>query len=212
MGKFSYELLQKVIEPMDLARYSTIVETGTLFGEGTELMSRNFQTVHTIEIQDALFEKAQKKFQSNPAIHCHNGDSVDVLAKLAPSLVEPTVFFLDAHWSGDASVDWVHSEWKGYTIDTGYRGTNPMDPQNQNPLLEEINILMNAISGEFILYIDDADKFDASGNGLRNRCFLGEDWTHLSLEKIEDVLSERLLKKHRSFDQIIYHLGPVRAA
>jgi hypothetical protein len=132
MGRFSYELLQKAVPAETLAKYTTIVETGTLFGDGAELMSKHFKTVHTIEIQDTLYEKAKARFQGNPGIQCHRGDSVDVLQRL--SLPEPTVFFLDAHWSGDSSVDWVKSEWKGYTVNTGYRGTNPMDPKNQNPL------------------------------------------------------------------------------
>jgi hypothetical protein len=185
-----------------LAKYTTIVETGTLFGDGAELMSKHFKTVHTIEIQDTLYEKAKARFQGNPGIQCHRGDSVDVLQRL--SLPEPTVFFLDAHWSGDSSVDWVKSEWKGYTVNTGYRGTNPMDPKNQNPLLEEIMVLVKTIRGEFILYVDDTEKFDAAGMGLRNRCFIGEDWTHLSLQKIEAAIGTRLVSRHKTYDQIIY--------
>ena len=204
MGRFSYELLQKAVPAETLAKYSTIVETGTLFGDGAELMSKHFKTVHTIEIQDSLYEKAKARFQGNPGIQCHNGDSVDVLASLAPTLATPTVFFLDAHWSGDSSVDWVNSEWKGYTVNTGYRGTNPIDPKNQNPLLEEIDILVKTVRGEFILYVDDTEKFDAAGNGLRNRCFIGEDWTHLSLQKLEATLGTRLVSKHKTHDQIVY--------
>ena len=202
MGRFSYELLQKAVPAETLAKYTTIVETGTLFGDGAELMSKHFKTVHTIEIQDTLYEKAKARFQGNPGIQCHNGDSVDVLQRL--SLPEPTVFFLDAHWSGDSSVDWVKSEWKGYTVNTGYRGTNPMDPKNQNPLLEEIMVLVKMMRGEFILYVDDTEKFDAAGNGLRNRCFIGEDWTHLSLQKIEAAIGTRLVSKHKTHDQIVY--------
>jgi hypothetical protein len=202
MGRFSYELLQKAVPAETLAKYTTIVETGTLFGDGAELMSKHFKTVHTIEIQDTLYEKAKARFQGNPGIQCHRGDSVDVLGRL--SLPEPTVFFLDAHWSGDSSVDWVKSEWKGYTVNTGYRGTNPMDPKNQNPLLEEIMVLVKTVRGEFILYVDDTEKFDAAGNGLRNRCFIGEDWTHLSLQKIEAAIGTRLVSKHKTHDQIIY--------
>lgn len=204
MGRFSYELLQKAVPAETLAKYNTIVETGTLFGDGAELMSKHFKTVHTIEIQDSLYEKAKARFQGNPGIQCHNGDSVDVLASLAPTLATPTVFFLDAHWSGDSSVDWVNSEWKGYTVNTGYRGTNPIDPKNQNPLLEEIDILVKTVRGEFILYVDDTEKFDAAGNGLRNRCFIGEDWTHLSLQKLEATLGTRLVSKHKTHDQIVY--------
>jgi hypothetical protein len=210
MGRFSNPLLASVIPPSTLIKYTTVVETGTLFGEGTELMSQNFKTVHTIEIQEALFEKAKAKFQGRPNIHCHLGDSVDVLR--AFDCQEPTVFFLDAHWSGDGSVDWKTSSWKGYEVDTGFRGTNPIDPHNQNPLLEEIEILVKKIQGEFILYIDDADKFDEEGKGLENRCFTGENWTHLSLQKIESVLSGRIGVKHRSFDQIIYLVKAVEAS
>jgi hypothetical protein len=206
MGCFSYELLASVLPPETLKKYTTIVETGTLFGEGAQLMSQYFNHVHTIEIQDSLFHKVSQKFHEHPKIHCHLGDSVMVLQTLVPQLSEPTVFFLDAHWSGDGSVDWNTSSWKGYQVDTGFRGTNPIDPHNQNPLLEEVELLVKNIQTEFILYIDDADK---DGKGLENRCFTGENWTHLSLQKIESVLSGRLSKKHRTFDQIIYLVAAV---
>jgi len=207
MGKYSYELLKYVVGDDVLKNYKNIVETGSLFGDGTELMSIHFENVYTIEIQPFLYEIVKRRFSHKPNIYCYNGDSVEVLQKIVPEIHGPTVFFLDAHWSGDNSVDWENSGWKGYNINTGYRGTNTTNPENQNPLFDEINLLVKILPNEFILYIDDTEKFDSNGNGLKNRCFVGEDWTHLSIPKIESLLANRLLKKYSSGDQIIYYIA-----
>ena len=102
-------------------KYDTIIETGTLFGEGTHKMAQHFKKVYTVELSYLLYENACQRFKDNPRVQCMYGDSKAVLQYLLPVLKNTNsspVFFLDAHWSGDSSVDWKNSKWKGYKINT----------------------------------------------------------------------------------------------
>lgn len=71
------------------------VETGTLHGEFTVLLPDLFPVVHTIEKSEELYERLPKR---DKRINWHCGDSRVVLEWLLPTLDQPCLFFLDAHW------------------------------------------------------------------------------------------------------------------
>lgn len=71
------------------------VETGTLRGEFTMLLPDLFPTVHTIERSMALYAQLPRH---DKRINWHFGDSRNVLVELLPTIQEPCLFFLDAHW------------------------------------------------------------------------------------------------------------------
>lgn len=77
------------------------------------------------------------------------------------------------------------------------------------PLFEEIKAIHDGLKSRCLIYIDDVDKFDESGAGLRNKNFQGEDWSHLNLNSIKDYLAERLKTwvKHKS--QLIIQLDEI---
>lgn len=201
MGVFEFERVKGYLDK----RYRTVVETGTCLGYSTENLAKVFDTVHTIELNKELYEKACEKFSDNPNIHCHHGDSKVVLKQLIPKLSGQVIFFLDAHWSGDETIDWEHSYWKGYDVATSYLGESPT-PENQVPLLEEIQTIMNEYLEECIIYVDDADKFDSEGKGRINKGFIGEDWSHLSLDLLKDTVRDRSLTFELIHDQLIIKL------
>jgi hypothetical protein len=120
------------------------------------------------------------------------GDSKKVLKKIIPELKGKTVFFLDAHWSGDKKVNWKDSNWKGYGVDTSYCG-DESNSENQVPLLEEIRLIFTLFEEECVIYVDDADKFGEDGKGLKDKGFRGEDWSHLDLKSIKELISDRLV-------------------
>ncbi|HEY4504029.1 MAG TPA: hypothetical protein VJJ28_02895 [Candidatus Paceibacterota bacterium] len=76
------------------------VETGTYKGEMVEAMRRKFKKIYTIELADGLYEKARVKFAKYPHIHLFHGDSQQILPKILKEINEPTLFWIDAHWSG----------------------------------------------------------------------------------------------------------------
>lgn len=198
MGIFHYKNIKNYLDN----NYKIAVETGTCLGYSTDILIKHFKKVHTIELDKKLYDMATKKFKDNNNVYCHHGDSKEVLKQIIPLLNQPTVFYLDAHWSGDNTTDWEHSAWKGYDKPTAYCGKSPT-PENQVPLLEELEIINSMFKYDCIIYIDDADKFDKNGNGLKNKGFIGEDWSHLTLQKLKSVLTDRTLTYEHVGNQII---------
>jgi len=77
----------------------TFVETGTFQGETVRKMERFFEKLITIEIDPKLHLEAKDRHPS-PKILYVLGDSVKELEKISQELSEPTLFYLDAHFSG----------------------------------------------------------------------------------------------------------------
>lgn len=198
MGGFNYNNIKNLINN----NYKIAIESGTFIGNGTIKLSKYFEKVYTIEIDENLFNKAIKKFANNKNIICLHGDSKQVFSKLFNDINiknKNILFWLDAHWSGDNSVNWEKSKWKGYHINTGYVGKriNGIVPAyNQVPLEEEIYQIYNNIRNECILYIDDFDKIDLKTlKGLKNKSFQGEDYSHLDFNKIFNYIDDRIIYK-----------------
>lgn len=75
------------------------IETGTYMGQTCAVVHRAFKHSYTIEIDEMLFTRAQKKFNNKPITVLH-GDSEKQLDLLLPSIKESSMFWLDAHASG----------------------------------------------------------------------------------------------------------------
>lgn len=205
MGKFRMRILKKYAQA---AEYGIAIETGTLFGVSTLRLSKHFPIVYTIEINRDLYEKAVAKFKDRERIRVLFGDSKQVLRELLKEIQQPCLFYLDAHFSGDHATNWKESRWRGYRVDTGYAGDRPI-AENQVPLFEEIKAIHDGLKSRCLIYIDDVDKFDESGAGLRNKNFQGEDWSHLNLNSIKDYLTGRLQTWVIHKNQLIIQLDEI---
>lgn len=152
------------------------VETGTLFGHTTLAASYWFDRVTTIELSPDLHAQAARHLAHRPNIRCLQGDSVDVLARLIPDLPGPTLFFLDAHWSGDNSVDWQASaNWGGYPTNTARRIAPDLgEAETQAPLRHELEAIAGTLAVPAVVVIDDWTSV-----GQLDRGFKGEDWRNL---------------------------------
>ena len=80
----------------------TFIETGTYKGDTVKAMLQAdcFDIIHTIDIYADRVDKAERRFASFPQVYCWQGDSAIVLPELLADLVEPALFWLDAHHSG----------------------------------------------------------------------------------------------------------------
>lgn len=76
------------------------VETGTFLGDMIEEQRSDFKKLYSVEVNEALWEKAKKRFEAYNHIELLCGDSGDILQKLLPQLEAKTVFWLDGHYSG----------------------------------------------------------------------------------------------------------------
>jgi hypothetical protein len=186
--------------------YTTAVETGTYLGATTKYLQTQFNKVHTIELDEGLYNVVSKSFKNNPNIECYLGDSANVLKnhlinKLNTSTEDEKVFFfLDAHWSGDDNVDWENSKWKGANSwergkNTAHRGEDNVMPTaiEQVPLEEEIMHIYNNFENECLICVDDWDKIGIDGIGKKNAEFVGEDWSNINFNNIKDKIKDRLV-------------------
>lgn len=109
------------------------IETGTNLGVTANWASCFFDRVYTIELSEELYLRAKKRYGKVQNLSFFQGKSVDVLRILLSNLHSPAIFWLDAHWSMGKTA--------GENIDC--------------PLIEEVQIIINANENHFLL-IDDA--------------------------------------------------------
>ncbi len=119
----------------------TFVETGTYMGTTVNAMKNHFSQLYSIELNDSLFSRATKKFESYPKIKIIHGDSGMVLRSLLKDLHKRSLFWLDAHYSGG--------------ITSGENQNSPIE-------MELKTILSHRIKNHIIL-IDDAWSFTGEG-------------------------------------------------
>lgn len=217
MGVFDVDF---VGEQLRLRDFPICVETGTGLGYSTYRISRIFSKVYTIELDPELHLSALRNFGENPDIVCIQGDSSEQLEKLLPTLTSPTVFYLDAHWSGDARINWSKSAWQGYGVATGHRrcgdGGNGGDElpssQDQTPLLEEVRAILH-YPHACAIYVDDMDKFAPDGQGTVDKGFQGEDWSHLNWHAIVELCRPRLkAERYKGGEQALLILHELASA
>ncbi len=115
----------------------TLIETGTYFGEMVDACSREFRRIISIELDRSLYEGAHERFASDRHIEIYWGDSADLLPKLIKDLSEPSLFWLDGHYSAGITA-------KGALT---------------TPIMEELSAICEVSSDGHVLLIDDARIF-----------------------------------------------------
>jgi hypothetical protein len=141
-------------------------------------MSKYFEKLYTFEIHPGLYIDSKQKSidcDINNIIHLL-GDSVELLFYINNTYNLKNTncfFFLDAHISGPDSAYCIK-----YMV----------------PLIEELNIIAKEYLAPSIVCIDDARFFT---NGDDNP----SDWSHISIEKIKDIFSSRLINSYLSNDR-----------
>jgi hypothetical protein len=117
--------------------YNILVETGTYKGDMILAQKDFFKKIYSIELSQALFEKAKKRFRNYSYVILLRGNSGDVIANVLNELKEPAIFWLDGHYSG------------GITAKI----------EKYSPVNEELQMLINNNRLQHIILIDDARGF-----------------------------------------------------
>jgi len=115
-------------------RLDFFVETGTNRGDTAELAAIYFDVVFTCEINPDRLARAQKRLAEYPNIRFYNLPSPEFIRRVKPSVSQPALWWLDAHWCGGPK------------------------PPKECPLLEEL-AEVKGTHGHSVVLIDDADLF-----------------------------------------------------
>ncbi len=128
---------QKIVkEYQKKYQYKVLVETGTYLGYMVSAQKRNFKKIYSIELADALYNRAAKKFKNYSHIRIIHGDSGEKIGQIIEALNEPAIFWLDGHYSG------------GFTV----KG------ESNCPIWKELDAIFSK-NLDHVILIDDAREF-----------------------------------------------------
>lgn len=114
------------------------VETGTYLGVGAARLKTVFSRVFSIELSEILHQQAKLRFGDLEGLEFVCGSSPVELPRIVEYLGEPSLFWLDGHWSPGL----------------------PMGYEPQCPLLEELAIIDQfEFNAQSCVLIDDAHLF-----------------------------------------------------
>lgn len=132
-----------IADARELHALDTMIETGTYLGDMVEAQRSGFKKIFSIELDEKLFSRAQKRFRKYPHIRILKGDSGEVLESVMKQVQGAAFFWLDGHYSG------------GITA----RG------KKDCPIFEELDCILNGTQAgtKHVLYIDDARCFNGEG-------------------------------------------------
>ncbi|MCH9649423.1 MAG: hypothetical protein K0U98_14370 [Deltaproteobacteria bacterium] len=116
---------------------ATFIETGTFLGDMVYAQRRHFHRLFSIEIDEPLHRRVQRRFSRLSNIHLLHGDSGSLLPTVLPSLQEPCLFWLDAHAMGSAQ--------------------QRLYPKP--PILRELEAILSSDLQDCVVLIDDARLF-----------------------------------------------------
>ena len=74
------------------------VETGSCVFSTTEWLGNNFDRVYSFEHNADFFHNFKYKIDSMNHVSVYNSDSIVGLNLIIDEIIDPTIFFLDAHW------------------------------------------------------------------------------------------------------------------
>lgn len=114
-----------------------MVETGTYLGEMVRATKDIFERIISVEIDERLAKRAQKKFSKYDHITIFRGDSGEVIKEILPSIKIPCLFWLDSHYSGGL---------------TSHAGT-------ETPIMKELGHIFSHDLTDHVILIDDARNF-----------------------------------------------------
>lgn len=128
------KILRKYAQQYNLKIF---VETGTYYGEMVDAMKGIFDRVYSIELSQEFFEKAEEKFKSWKNVELLMGDSGKVLENVMKRVDQPSLFWLDGHYSSGVTA----------------RG------EEDTPIYKELQHILNSEDLRHVIIIDDARLF-----------------------------------------------------
>jgi hypothetical protein len=119
---------------------TTLIETGTYYGEMIAAVANRFRRIYSIELNPQLARLAQERFRGKSHVSIIQGDSQSVVPRLVQQMNEPCLWWLDAGYCG-----WV-----------GEIG-------NPNRLGTEFTSILSDQRFPHVIVMDDADGINGEG-------------------------------------------------
>lgn len=118
------------------------VETGTYMGDTVKMaLEFGYEMVHSVELNDGLYNRAVEMFAGNPKVKIWHGDSAEKLQEIVNEIGnQPATFWLDAHASGPLA--------------GGKSGGSPV--------VDELRIIKSSPYKEHSIFIDDKRLFGSA--------------------------------------------------
>ena len=129
-----------VLEYARAYKLTTLVETGTYYGEMIAAVGKHFQRIYSVELDPRLAKLAQERFSGNARVEIIEGDSHEVVPGLLQQINECCLWWLDAGYCG-----WI-----------GELG-------NPNRLGSELNSILSDQRFNHVVLMDDADGVNGEG-------------------------------------------------
>lgn len=143
---------------------NTLIETGTFLGEMVKNVKDDFNKIYTIELDKELYHRANNKFKGYKKINVLQGNSSKILPDLLKNIQKPSLFWLDAHYSGILTA----------------RG------EKNTPIREELNTIISHGIDSHVILIDDARCFTGNNDYLTIKEIKNKIVNHTHKIKIEN--------------------------
>ena len=108
MGAINFSIDKELARLLaEMLSIKSFVETGTFQGDSVASVLDLFDRLDTCELSEKLYLAAKKRFDTEPKVTCHHGDSPEFLRSISRELSgQPILYWLDAHWcSADQTVE-----------------------------------------------------------------------------------------------------------
>jgi len=129
-----------VLEYAQAFALTTLIETGTYYGEMIAAVVERFHKIYSIELDPELAKRARQRFHKYSQVEIIAGDSQAVVPQLLQRLNERCLFWLDAGYCG----------WGG--------GIG-----NPNRLGSEFSAILSDKIPDHVILMDDADGINGEG-------------------------------------------------
>lgn len=160
---------QKIVKKFSKKnKLKTFIETGTAGGLMINSVKNVFSKIISIELDDILFENAKDNFTSYRNVTLVHGDSGEKLIEILPTISEPALFWLDAHYSGEGTA-------KG---------------EVETPIIKELQTIFSRDNKGDVILIDDARCFDGTHDypTVKQIQNLVANYKHLSFKVKRDIM------------------------
>jgi hypothetical protein len=129
-----------VLEYAQAFALTTLIETGTYYGEMIAAVVDRFHKIYSIELDPELAKRARQRFHKHSQVEIIEGDSQAVVPKLLRGLNQRCLFWLDAGYCG----------WGGGIGDP-------------NRLGSEFSAILSDGIPDHVILMDDADGINGEG-------------------------------------------------